>query len=174
MSYTSNNGTDSGRGLRVGVFGFLIPVVIIGSLVYSVVSNTPPSGANNGASMPSAVAQRIAKVGTLSVRDNSVARAPRSGEEVFTKGPCTTCHATGALGSPKLGDKAAWAPRIASGNAALVTSALKGKNGMPPQGGGEYSDLEIARAVVYVANAGGAKFVEPAAPEPVAAASAAK
>ncbi len=82
-----------------------------------------------------------------------------------------------ALGSPKLGDKAAWAPRIATGNAALLLSAMKGKNAMPPQGGGDYQDIEIARAVVYLANAGGAKFAEPAAPAaaaPASAASAAK
>jgi hypothetical protein len=49
---------------------------------------------------------------------------------------------------------------------------LKGKNAMPAQGGGAQSDLEVARAVAYMANAGGAKFDEPKAP--AAAASAAK
>jgi hypothetical protein len=41
---------------------------------------------------------------------------------------------------------------------------MKGKNAMPPQGGGEYADIEIKRAVAYMANAGGAKFEMPAAP----------
>jgi hypothetical protein len=44
---------------------------------------------------------------------------------------------------------------------------MKGKNAMPAQGGGDQADLEIARAVVYMANAGGAKFVEPKAPAAV-------
>jgi hypothetical protein len=34
---------------------------------------------------------------------------------------------------------------------------------MPPQGGGDYSDIEIAKAVVYMANAAGGKFQEPKA-----------
>jgi cytochrome c5 len=45
-----------------------------------------------------------------------------------------------------------------------LNSALKGKNAMGAQGGGNFDDYEIARAVVYMANAGGAKFAEPAKP----------
>jgi cytochrome c5 len=44
----------------------------------------------------------------------------------------------------------------------LLNSALKGKGVMSAQGGGEYSDVEVGRAVVHMANAGGAKFEEPA------------
>lgn len=51
--------------------------------------------------------------------------------------------------------------RNATGYDALLNSALKGKNAMGPQGGGDFSDVEIGRAVVYMANAGGAKFEEP-------------
>ncbi len=177
MSYSTNDASQTKRGLRVGVFALLLPLLIIVTLVYSVISNTAPSAATNGATMPSAVQERIAKVGTLSMKESGAGKALRSGEEVVTKGPCMACHGTGALGSPKLGDKAAWAPRIATGNAALLLSAMKGKNAMPPQGGGDYQDIEIARAVVYLANAGGAKFAEPAAPAaaaPASAASAAK
>ena len=65
-----------------------------------------------------------------------------------------TCHAAGVLGAPKLGDAAAWGPRIKTGVEALLNSALKGKGGMAAQGGGEFSDFEIHRAVVYLANAG--------------------
>jgi cytochrome c5 len=74
-------------------------------------------------------------------------------------------------GAPKTGDEAAWAPRIKTGLDALVQSALKGKGAMAAQGGGEFSDFEIRRAVVYLANKGGAKFDEPK--PPAAAASAA-
>ena len=48
---------------------------------------------------------------------------------------CTVCHAAGVAGAPKAGDKAAWAPRLKTGMDALYTSALKGKNAMPPKGG---------------------------------------
>lgn len=80
---------------------------------------------------------------------------------------CSACHANGAAGAPKFGDKTAWAPRIKTGFDALWNSALKGKNAMGAQGGGDFEDFEIARAVVYMANAGGAKFPEPT--QPVAA-----
>jgi len=164
MSYNSNDGSNSGRGLRVGLLAFVVPVVVMVGLVYYVVSHTAPSGATGSSSMPGAVAQRIQKVGSVDIRDNSGPRVLRSGEEVFTKGPCTGCHSTGAAGAPKFGDKAAWAARIATGYAALLQSALKGKNAMPPQGGGEYSDIEVGRALVYMTKAAGANFPEPEAP----------
>jgi hypothetical protein len=62
---------------------------------------------------------------------------------------------------------------VKTGYEALLTSALKGKGAMGAQGGGDFSDLEIGRAVVYMANQGGAKFAEPAAPAASGAASAA-
>jgi hypothetical protein len=73
-------------------------------------------------------------------------------------------------GAPKVGDADAWAPRIKTGYAALLNSALKGKNAMGPQGGGDFSEFEIGRAVVYLANKGGAKFDEPKAPAAAASA----
>jgi cytochrome c5 len=95
----------------------------------------------------------------LAFADNTP-HAPKSGEQVFNA-QCGACHANGALGAPKVGDKAAWGPRVAKGFAVLWNSALHGKNAMPAQGGGQLNDLEVARGVVYMANAGGAKFPEP-------------
>ena len=139
---------------------FVGPVFIIIGLVNFVVSGQKPAA---GASNPAeSVAARIEKVGTVQVRDAN--RPLKSGEEVF-KAQCSACHAAGLAGSPKFGDTAAWAPRIKSGYDALLNSALKGKNAMGAQGGGDHSDIEIGRAVVYMANAGGAKFSEPAAPK---------
>jgi mono/diheme cytochrome c family protein len=103
----------------------------------------------------------------VEIRDAN--REPATGEVVF-KGQCTNCHAAGLLGAPKVGDAAAWGPRIASGFDALLHSALAGKGAMPPQGGGDFSDFEIARAVAFMANSAGAKFEAKA---PAAAASAA-
>jgi cytochrome c5 len=141
------------------VLAFVVPVFVIIGLVYFVTSAPKPSaGAVN---MEKSVTERIQKVGTIEIRDAN--RPLRSGEEVF-KGQCSACHATGAAGAPKFGDAAAWAPRIKTGLPALVNSALKGKNAMAPQGGGDFSDVEVARGVVYMANAGGAKFAEPQAP----------
>ncbi|MFZ5697555.1 MAG: c-type cytochrome [Pseudomonadota bacterium] len=47
---------------------------------------------------------------------------------------CTFCHATGAAGAPKTGDAAAWKPRLAKGDAALLKSVKNGFNAMPPKG----------------------------------------
>ncbi len=160
--------TTNSKQLLVSVaFSFILPVVIIIVLVYLVTSgNRPPFGAVHS---EIAIAERIQKIGKVDTM--SALREPRSGEEVF-KAVCSACHLTGAIGSPKFGDATAWAPRIKTGFSALLNSAMKGKNAMPAQGGGAQTDLEVARAVVYMANAGGAKFDEPKAP--AAAASAAK
>ena len=75
---------------------------------------------------------------------------PRSGEDVY-KTLCTTCHAAGVAGAPKTGDKTEWAPRIATGSAALLKTAISGKGAMPPRGGGaDLSDAELKAAVDYL------------------------
>ena len=64
---------------------------------------------------------------------------------------CAACHTSGVAGAPKLGDKAAWAPRIATGAAALNASAINGKGIMPPKGGNKsLPDADIAAAVDYM------------------------
>lgn len=68
---------------------------------------------------------------------------------------CTVCHATGVAGSPKFGDKAAWAPRIKTGIDALYASALKGKAAMPAKGGNAaLADADVKAAVDYLVAAG--------------------
>lgn len=148
------------KQLLIAVFlSFVVPVfVIIGLVQY--VSSADKDGA--GASQTEmAKAQRLQKIGLVEIRDAN--RPLRSGEEVF-KGQCAACHATGAAGAPKFEDAAAWGPRLAQGLESLVHSALKGKGAMAPQGGGDFNDTEIARGVVYMANAAGGKFEEPKAP----------
>jgi cytochrome c5 len=141
------------RQLLLAVFySFVVPVFIIIGLVYYVTSaNKPEAGATN---TPEAVAARIQKVGTVEIRDAN--RELKSGEEVY-KAQCTACHTSGAAGAPKLGDKAAWAARIREGYEHLWQSALKGKGAMGAQGGGDFDDIEIGRAVVYLTKADGAK-----------------
>jgi cytochrome c5 len=141
-------------------FSFVIPIFIIIGLVYYVTSHDKPAaGATN---VEKSVEERIQKVGSVEVRDAN--REMKTGEAVF-QAQCSTCHANGVAGAPKFGDKTAWAPRIKTGFDSLWNSALKGKNAMGAQGGGDFDDFEIARAVVYMANAGGAKFPEPTKPE---------
>ncbi len=140
------------------IFAFVVPVFIIIGLVFYVTSASKPgAGASN---VEKSVSERVQKVGSVEIRDAN--RELKAGEAVY-KAQCAACHDSGAAGAPKIGDKAAWAARIKTGFDALVTSALKGKGNMAPQGGGDHSDLEIARAVAHLANAGGAKFAEPKA-----------
>lgn len=75
---------------------------------------------------------------------------PRDGATVYNT-LCSACHATGVAGAPKTGDKAAWAPRIATGSAALLKSATEGKNAMPARGGAaDLTDAELKAAVDYL------------------------
>jgi cytochrome c5 len=76
--------------------------------------------------------------------------AGQTGAAVYSKS-CIACHSTGAAGAPKVGDKAAWEPRLAQGLDALVGSSLKGKGAMPPKGGNtSLSDAEVKSAVQYM------------------------
>ncbi len=145
---------------------FIVPILVIVLLANYVDFGTKPAAGSDGLGAE-AMARRLQPIGSIEVRDASVPRVLRTGEAVYT-GQCAACHAAGAAGAPKLGDAAAWAPRIQTGYEALLTSALKGKGAMGAQGGGEYNDLEIGRAVVHMANQGGAKFEEPKAPEAAA------
>ena len=143
----------------VSVAAFVIPVFIIIGLVYFVTSAN--KAAPGSSDMQRAIADRLQKVGSVELRD---ANRPLAGGEEVYKAQCVACHATGVSGAPKLGNAAEWGPRLGQGYEALLTSSLKGKGAMAPQGGGNFSDLEIGRAVVYMANAGGGKLAEPAAP----------
>lgn len=67
-----------------------------------------------------------------------------AGEAEYKK-VCAACHDAGVSGAPKLGDKAAWAPRIAKGMPALMETVMKGKPGtaMMPKGGSQFSEAEL-------------------------------
>ena len=108
-----------------------------------------------------AIAARIKPVGEVKIVAGGIARVQKSGEEVFNA-VCTGCHTAGAMGAPKFGNKANWAPRIAKGYPTLTKHALGGFNQMPARGGDpDLSDLEVERAIAYMANAAGAKFTPP-------------
>ncbi|TDJ19923.1 MAG: cytochrome c5 family protein [Gammaproteobacteria bacterium] len=119
---------------------------------------------------PQAVLDRIRPFGQVRVgkSDGVVAAAApaapatapaagQGGEAVYTKA-CIVCHSTGVAGAPKVGDKAAWEPRLAQGMDTLVSTALKGKGAMPPKGGhATLSDAEIKAAIEYMLGKSGLK-----------------
>jgi cytochrome c5 len=93
----------------------------------------------------------------------------RSGKDVVDT-ICAACHATGADGAPKIGDREAWGNRASQGLSSLTLHALAGIRKMPAHGGRpELSDLEIARAVTYMVNRSGGNWIEPASAEDLAA-----
>lgn len=100
--------------------------------------------------------QPVAKV-ELAAGGPKAAAGSRTGEELY-KGVCGACHDAGVAGAPKTGDKAAWAPRLGQGLDGLVKSAIKGKNAMPPKGGSDATDEEMARVIAFMANKSGASF----------------
>jgi len=108
-----------------------------------------------------AVSQRILPVAQVSIAAASGgAGVERTGEQLY-QAACMACHATGAAGAPKLGDNAAWAPRLKQGLSGLLKSALNGKNAMPPKGGSDATETELAHAIVYMANKSGGSLKEP-------------
>ncbi len=163
------------------VASFVVPIAVIVLLV-SFVGNTSKTGSDADAQSPEAIAKRIQPVADQGYRlegaiDESAATeasgdmkageqkpvALKSGEQVYTAA-CAACHAAGVAGSPKFGDAGAWKARVAQGYDTLVSHAIKGIRGMPAKGGNpNLNDIEVARAVVHMANASGAKFKEPAA-----------
>ncbi|MEI6847549.1 MAG: c-type cytochrome [Chlorobiaceae bacterium] len=90
----------------------------------------------------------------VSSTDVSAAYNATAGKAVYDAN-CVSCHNTGIMGSPKLGDKAAWAPRIAQKIDVLVSHADKGfqgKKGMMPAKGGnaKLTTAEVGNAVAYM------------------------
>lgn len=136
-----------------GLAVFAILLVIIASNLTSDVSDYKPE---------EIVLENIKPVGQVYIAGVSEPEAapavdtvaaddgPKSGEEVYN-GTCVSCHGTGAAGAPKLGDKAAWAPRIATGMDALLANATKGLNAMPPKGlCMACSEAELQSAIEYM------------------------
>lgn len=95
---------------------------------------------------------RIQPVARVEMQKAAVAAdgKPRSGEAIYNT-ICKACHDAGVAGAPKTGDKAAWAPRLATGQAALLKSVINGKNAMPPRAGdSSLSDDELKSAVEFL------------------------
>ena len=176
MSQTNDGGHDSHEGpiktprqlIWVVTLSFIVPILVIIALVNFVASGSKPA-AGTDALKAEAFDQRIAPLARVVLKDASDVASLKTGEQVY-QAQCSACHNSGAAGAPKLGDAAAWAPRLATGYDALMNSVLKGKGAMAAQGGGDHSDFEIARAVVYLGNQSGGKLAEPKAPAAAASA----
>jgi len=156
----------------VVALAFAVPIALI-VLLSQLVTGIRPSGSSEAEDH---VLQRIQPVGQVTFAEASAPAGSKTGEQVF-QAVCRACHEAGIAGAPKVGDKAAWAPVIKKGQATLVQHAINGfqESGkvMPPKGGmSDLADIEVERAVVFMANQSGASFKEPASPAASAVATA--
>jgi cytochrome c5 len=153
----------------VVVLAFAIPIALV-VLLSQLITDVRPPGRQEA---QTGVLDRIKPVGEVTLVEASAPQASMTGEKVY-QDVCKVCHEAGVVGAPKLGDKAAWAPRIKRGINALYSNAIKGTDkGMPPKGGNRnLADIEVQRAVVYMANRSGASVKEPPAPAAPATAAA--
>jgi len=159
--------------IAVVIAAFLVPIIVIILLVNFVGHGSTESA--GAATTAEAVNDRIKPVASLEIKDPNAPRVFKTGEQVY-KEICAACHATGAAGAPKYANAGDWTARIGQGFDGLMKSVINGKGAMAARAGttpDDYADYELARAVVYMADAGGAKFPEPAAPAAAAPATAA-
>jgi cytochrome c5 len=152
--------------LVAGLLAPLLAIFLVVQLVLSIQGSHKPDTSSEAAQK--ATLDRIKPFAQLVALDANAPKVEKSGQEVYDA-VCTSCHAAGALGAPKFGNKGDWGPRISQGYDTLIKHATEGIRQMPPRGGdGDLSDVEVARAVAYMANAGGANFKAPEAAAPAA------
>jgi cytochrome c5 len=158
--------------LAAAVAGFFLVTVIGIVLLVSFVTTTKLTGAGTDSQSAEAVAARLKPVADagFTLKDANAPKVLLAAEAVYTAN-CAACHTSGAAGAPKLGEAAAWTARIGQGYDTLVKHAIEGIRAMPAKGGNpDLDDIEVARAVVYMANKSGGKFKEPEVPTTPAAA----
>ncbi|HSG24256.1 MAG TPA: c-type cytochrome [Azonexus sp.] len=129
----------------------IIAIVLI-AIIYPLTDRKYNSAADSSSASADQADLRIQPVAKFELAKAAPAAAsgPKDGVTVFNT-VCGACHNTGVANSPKAGDKAAWAPRIALGKEALYKSAIGGKGAMPPKGGAaDLSDAEIKGAVDHL------------------------
>ncbi len=162
------------KQLVAAVAAFFLVTVLGIILLVEFVTTTKLTGAGTNSQAPEAIAERLRPLADAGfvLKDANAPKVLLAGDAVYTAN-CAACHTSGAAGAPKLGDAAGWAARIGQGYDLLVKHAVEGIRAMPAKGGNpDLDDVEVARAVVYMANQSGAKFQEPSVPAMVVASAA--
>ena len=145
----------------VVLLAFLVPIIGI-ILTVQLVMSQPTADPN--ALTPESIAARLQPVGRVEFGAPPAAPGARRGEDIV-KTVCAACHQAGIANAPRIGDNARWGQIAKEGVNRLLAEAAKGKGAMPPRGGAaDLTDVELARAIVYMANQSGANLKEPAAP----------
>jgi cytochrome c5 len=144
--------------LVVVILSFLVPIIGISIIAGLATRSVDPSA---HVVSEEAIVKRLKPVAQVVVAEGSDVPGQKTGKQIVDS-TCSACHATGALNAPKIGDAAAWGPRIGQGFEHLTQMAITGIRAMPPKGGNpQLTDQEVARAVAFMANQAGAKFTEP-------------
>ena len=142
--------------LAAAVSILLVVYILLSSLVSTYKRNST-KGEADSSYLVELASDNLKPVG-VSATSDAVAAAPaaaRSGKQVFTE-VCTVCHTAGVAGAPKVSDKAAWEPRVATGLDALMTTAINGKGAMPARGGNpSVTDAELKAAIIYMTTEAG-------------------
>lgn len=158
------------KQLVVAVLGFFFIITVGIWLLVTFVTTKATTGAGTDAQGPDAIAERIRPVAEegFTLVDVNAPRVLQAGDAIYAS-TCAACHDAGLAGAPKVGDNAAWGARLAQGYGTVLKHAIEGLNAMPAKGGNpDLDDVEVARAVVFMANKSGASFKEPAEPAPAA------
>lgn len=114
-----------------------------------------PAGAVYAGNTGRAAMQAAADAATKAAASQVAYGGTTDGKEIFNN-LCTSCHTSGVAGAPKVGDKAAWGPRMAQGLETLVKHAIEGYHGpdgnyMPPKGGNPaLTDEQVTNAVHWI------------------------
>jgi cytochrome c5 len=158
-------------GVVIGAAALVVGIILLAQFAVGVYSSR--SLKDDPSMAPEAVAKRIAPVASVEVDPKAPAAAAAAapvkvatvavpppatkGSEAAGSGKstydaaCAVCHGAGVAGAPRLGDKAAWAPRLKTGKDALLAAVIKGKGAMPPKGGNtSLSDDAVKAAVEYM------------------------
>ena len=132
------------------IFVFFIIIVVAAIMI----TDSDDSNKKVDPRVAAKTSEQIAPVGQVRTEAPSATAsvAPAAGGAIDGaaeyQNKCFACHGTGAAGAPKVGDKAAWKARIAAGNNALYTNAIKGKGAMPPKGGHASLSDDAIKAIV--------------------------
>jgi len=142
----------------VGIIGALAVLTVVLIITANVIGAKPKT--QKAAAESAVIAERIKPVGEVTLASANpvvnalipAAHAAADGKSVYEKS-CKVCHDAGVANAPKLGDKAAWAPRIKQGMDVLYATSLKGKGAMPPKGTYTGPDADVKAAVDYMVKA---------------------
>ncbi len=159
------------KQLIAAVAGFFLVIVIGIILLVIFATNDRLVGAGTNSQSAEAIQARLRPVAEsgFTLVDANAPKVLQAGNAVYAA-ICAACHDSGAAGAPKLGDNGAWGARLTQGYDTLVKHAIEGIRAMPAKGGNpDLDDIEVARAVVFMANKSGASFKEPPVPTPSAA-----